>query len=106
MISTLSAIVVAVLTGYVTYTVTVIERDTKLTLAEAENDINRAQLFRSLIAELQEDDTANLAILVLWSMYPSERHQRMILMAALQANSTKAAETLISLDEELKPHYD
>ena len=46
MISTLSAIVVAVLTGYVTYTVTVIERDTKLTLAEAENDINRAQLFR------------------------------------------------------------
>ena len=38
-------------------------------------------------------------------MYPSERHQRMILMAALQANSTKAVETLISLDEELKPHY-
>jgi hypothetical protein len=64
--------------------------------------IQRAEMFEKLIEKLKNKETARMALLILWQLYPDERDQKIIVVAAIESGQPDLIETLIGFDDELK----
>lgn len=49
---------------------------TQLSTAQEKFSIERANLFKELIKDLQNETSSRMALLILWQLYPHERDQK------------------------------
>lgn len=73
-----------------------------------EDRVARANLFKKLIEDLENEKTANYALLALWQVYSEKKDRKIILAAALQKPDSKTLQMLKSLgfQDELKTYLD
>ncbi len=78
----------------------------QLTTKKEEYSIKRAQEFRGLMKELSEPETARLALLNLWQLYPEERDRRIITAAAFAVDQPDLVELVAGIDDQVDPVAD
>lgn len=107
-ISALSAVAAALLSGFVTLWVTTIQADIEELVASRQDTVARAELFRSLINDLSTEDKAGYALLTLWKIYQHEEDREIVVLAALERPNNNAMLTLTRLgfDKELEKYAD
>ena len=86
----------ALLSAYSAFLVKTIESD----LEVERQDIERAELFQRLLADLDDAEKAKFAILVLWRLYREDEDKRVVFLAALSAGNEALADLLFSLEPE------
>jgi hypothetical protein len=74
---------------------------TQLRASQEQFSIERARMFKELIVELQDENTARMALLNLWQLYPNERDQKIIVAAAIESGQPDLVETIIGFEDEL-----
>lgn len=74
---------------------------TQLKASQEQFSIERAQMFQSLIGQLQEEKTARMALLNLWQLYPDERDQKIIVAAAIETGHPDLVEAIFGFEEEI-----
>lgn len=75
---------------------------TQLSTSQEQFSIDRANMFKGLIEDLQNESTARMALLNLWQLYPEERDQKIIVAAAIEIGHPDLVETIVGFDEELR----
>lgn len=78
----------------------------QLSTKREEYSIQRAKEFQSLMEKLADKNTARLAVLNLWQLYPEERDRRIITAAAFAVGQPDLVEIINGIDEELEPVSD
>ena len=74
---------------------------TQLRTSQEQFSIERARMFQDLIEELQDEETARMALLNLWQLYPEERDQKIIVAAAIEIGQPDLVETIIGFEEDM-----
>ena len=74
----------------------------QLSRTQEEFSIERAKMFQGLMESLKSKETARMALLILWQLYPDERDQKIIVAAAIESGHPDLIETIIGFDDELK----
>lgn len=74
----------------------------QLSRAQEEFSIERAKMFQGLMESLKTKETARMALLILWQLYPESRDQKIIVAAAIESGHPDLIETIIGFDDELK----
>lgn len=72
-----------------------VDQQTKNLATELQNSVQRAQVFKDLIGDLNDHQKSSTALLVLWTLYPKDRN--VIVAAALNTKDEAALNTLIQL---------
>jgi hypothetical protein len=92
-IALVGAVVAAVFSAYTT-----------IVVSNEKHSVERAELFTKLLAGLDstEGTKSRLALLNLWQLYPNEH--KVIVLASLEIGHSELVETMIRLDDEIKPY--
>lgn len=122
-IGPIASILAAVFAGYVSISTTRIQKDvsnleissreaiaeletsTKKSISTQDAMIKKAEVFKDLIDDLTNPETAGFALLALWQMMENDKEKRVILAVALSGTemSRKAVDALILAGEEVEP---
>lgn len=78
----------------------------QLSTKREQYSIERAREFKSLLNELNNEETSRLAVLNLWQLYRDERDRRIITAAAFAVNQPDLVEIISGIDDELTPVAD
>lgn len=107
-ISAFSAVAAALLSAIVTLRVTNIQTDTKELLAVRQDSIQRAELFRNLIQDLNDDSKSGYALLTLWKLYEQPKDRKVVVLAALENPKPDTINTLtrMGFEKELEDYSD